>query len=168
MIDVARLLDWLKAEPEDTELIRSLERAAVAYLSEPGGMYWGPRATISEPFVWRGGPIRLANQPHGPVEIERWSGDAWEPTDAVSLVTGRMVYVQGVRVNFGPVHLRATYEAGGEPDDYDPDVWDAPEDIQQAVRMLVAHWYLNREAVVVGTISQDIRLGVEAILRRHT
>lgn len=38
-----------------------------------------------------------------------------------------------------------------------PDVW-------QAVVLLVAHWYGNREAVVIGTISSTVPLGFERLL----
>ena len=42
---------------------------------------------------------------------------------------------------------------------------DVPEALRQAVLMLVANWYNNREAVVVGTISSPLPLGVSALLR---
>lgn len=38
-----------------------------------------------------------------------------------------------------------------------PDIW-------QAVYLLVAHWYANREAVATGTIATAIPLGVERLL----
>jgi len=39
-----------------------------------------------------------------------------------------------------------------------------PEHIKQAVRMVVAHWYRNREAVLQGTISKEIEFGIDALL----
>ena len=42
---------------------------------------------------------------------------------------------------------------------------DVPEALRQAVLRLVANWYNNREAVVVGTISSELPLGVSALLR---
>jgi hypothetical protein len=36
--------------------------------------------------------------------------------------------------------------------------------MRQAVLMLVAHWYENREAIVVGTISSEVSLGVNQLL----
>lgn len=38
-----------------------------------------------------------------------------------------------------------------------PDIW-------QAVYMLVAHWYANREAVALGTIATTLPLGFERLL----
>ncbi|MZR14230.1 hypothetical protein GQE99_14500 [Maritimibacter sp. DP07] len=37
----------------------------------------------------------------------------------------------------------------------------------QAVRMLVGHWYENREAVIVGTSAASVPIGVDLILRSH-
>jgi len=40
-----------------------------------------------------------------------------------------------------------------------------PEMAKHAIRLLVAHWYENREGVINGTISSDVKLTVEALLR---
>lgn len=42
-------------------------------------------------------------------------------------------------------------------------------DVQQAVMLLVGHWVANREAVVVGEVSNDVQLGFERLLwyRKH-
>lgn len=37
-------------------------------------------------------------------------------------------------------------------------------DIQQAVLLLVGHWYANREEVVVGAAANQIPMGVSALL----
>lgn len=37
-------------------------------------------------------------------------------------------------------------------------------DVEQAVLLLVGHWYANREAVVTGTISTAIPLAVDRLL----
>jgi len=39
-----------------------------------------------------------------------------------------------------------------------------PKYVKQAVRMVVGHWYRNRESVLVGTISKEIEMGVDALL----
>ena len=39
-----------------------------------------------------------------------------------------------------------------------------PFNVKQAVGMVVAHFYRNREAVLTGTISKDIEYGVDALL----
>jgi uncharacterized phiE125 gp8 family phage protein len=40
----------------------------------------------------------------------------------------------------------------------------ASSNVEHAVRMLVAHWYENRRAVVTGTITAEIPMAVQAIL----
>lgn len=39
-----------------------------------------------------------------------------------------------------------------------------PESIKAAMKLLIGHWYGNREAVVVGTISGPLQQGVDALL----
>ncbi len=43
----------------------------------------------------------------------------------------------------------------------------APEDLQQAVFMLAADWYGNREATLVGVTAQPIPFGVASIVAEH-
>jgi uncharacterized phage protein (predicted DNA packaging) len=38
------------------------------------------------------------------------------------------------------------------------------KDVQQAVLLLVGHWYANREAVVIGTITAEVPLAVDRLL----
>ena len=40
-----------------------------------------------------------------------------------------------------------------------------PSQAKQAILLLVGHWYENREAVVNGTISSDVKMTVEALIR---
>jgi uncharacterized phiE125 gp8 family phage protein len=51
--------------------------------------------------------------------------------------------------------LRITYTAGEA---------DIPDGMRQAVLMLISHWYENREAGVVGTITSEISFGVNQLL----
>ncbi len=39
-----------------------------------------------------------------------------------------------------------------------------PKRMRQAIMMLVAHWFANREAVVIGTITAQVPLGVDTLL----
>lgn len=41
---------------------------------------------------------------------------------------------------------------------------DIPDGMRQAVLMLIAHWYENREAGVVGTITSEISFGLNQLL----
>lgn len=42
-----------------------------------------------------------------------------------------------------------------------------PEEIKQALRMLVAHYYRNAEAAMEGPVSKEIAYGVDALLESH-
>lgn len=44
------------------------------------------------------------------------------------------------------------------------DADDVPAAIRQAAKMLVAHWYANREAVVTGTIAGDLPMAVRELV----
>lgn len=48
--------------------------------------------------------------------------------------------------------------------DLTPDQMELTADVWQAVVLLVAHWYANREAVVTGTIATSVPLGFERLL----
>lgn len=172
MIATERLVAWAHAEgltAEETTL-REAEQAAVDYVNRMTGRNYGASAEIVETFRWRGGVLDLANEPVDLV-LEQWTGSAWEAIGADSYtVDGRLVYLEGAYA-VGGTRVRATYTAGYEPGDPeadppgDPDVWDAPPVVQQAVRLLTMHWFVNREAVVTGTISTELQLAVDSLLR---
>jgi len=54
--------------------------------------------------------------------------------------------------------VRVTYDAGHGEDR------PAPSCAVQAIKLLIGHWYENREAVVNGTISSQVDLAVEALI----
>lgn len=51
-----------------------------------------------------------------------------------------------------------------EVDPVEPDEMGLTRDIEQAILLLVGHWYANREAVVIGTSASDIPLAVDRLL----
>ncbi|MFA5119828.1 head-tail connector protein [Zavarzinia sp.] len=44
---------------------------------------------------------------------------------------------------------------------------DVPEGLRQAVRLLVGHWHRGREAVVIGSIVNDLPFGFEDLIRDY-
>jgi uncharacterized phiE125 gp8 family phage protein len=44
---------------------------------------------------------------------------------------------------------------------------DVPDAILKAMKLLVAHWYENREAVVIGTITAELPFAVKALLQPY-
>lgn len=43
----------------------------------------------------------------------------------------------------------------------------APADVEQAILMLAAHWFENREASIVGVSAQAVPFGFDEIIREH-
>lgn len=58
--------------------------------------------------------------------------------------------------------VTVTYTAG-----YGDTLETAPESIKHAIKMLVAHWHENAEAVITGTISAPTPMAVDALLNPH-
>jgi uncharacterized phiE125 gp8 family phage protein len=86
-----------------------------------------------------------------------WINDSIEPPrivlrDAQSWPDTELRTAKGVEITF-----RAGY--GGQVD--------VPDGIKVAMLSLIGHWYTNREAVVVGTISSSIEMAVHALLSPH-
>lgn len=52
-------------------------------------------------------------------------------------------------------------------DDVDQYPEGTPDDVEQAVYMLAAHWYENREASIVGVPVQSIPFGYPDIIAEH-
>lgn len=165
MISVDELVEYVRADEADYDRIEYLRDAAVAYINEPGGRYFGPTATITETIVWRGGVFQLANTPLGALTITRANGAAWDAVDTTGwIIDGRLVYGYGITApTTGAAHFRVSYEAGYAPG-FDG-AYAAPDDIKQAVRMLVAHWYRHPEAV--GETTEEVDWAVSAILRKY-
>lgn len=42
-----------------------------------------------------------------------------------------------------------------------------PADLKEAIRLLTAHWYENREASIIGVSAQEIPYGIRDIIREH-
>jgi uncharacterized phiE125 gp8 family phage protein len=61
--------------------------------------------------------------------------------------------VSSVRIRY-----TAGYKSGG------PDSLKIPEEIKQALKLLIGHFYENRESVVVGTVANKVPFSVEALL----
>jgi uncharacterized phiE125 gp8 family phage protein len=166
MISDADLIAHTKAEDAEISTLRRLEKAAIAMIQKRTGRYFGEVAEIVEYLQWRGWPMLLANEPiDGAVELESWSSGAWNAVEASAFaIHGSYIFWETTYSALTmPTRYRATYEAGYESDD------DAPEDIKQAVLLLVGHWNENREAVVVGdTATDELPLAVSALLDPHT
>lgn len=157
---------------EDDALIEGLIAAATAWLDGPDS--WLGRAIGGQVLEWRldSWPCRDGFTLPYPPEVEVISvvyidpeGDeqTWPfPTplywDDLPAVRGR------------PGDIRIRYRAGyGAFDTADPPVWTnaAPAPIKVAIMMLVAQWYENREAAVVGATPEDMPNSVKALVNPY-
>lgn len=170
MISTADLQDWMKADDADAPVLRQLEQSAVAAIQQLTGRYYGVVQEIVEEIRFRGFPLALSNDPIGGVItlLEQWDSTAYATvaTDQY-YVFGSFVFAQGYWSPLTLTRFRATYDAGYTVDSLDEDVWDAPADIQQAVKLLVGHWFENRESVVVGTTASEVPMSVQMLLSPH-
>lgn len=171
MISDATLLSWMKADAADTAMLRILEQAAVKAAERITGRYLGIAAAITEIIRFKNWPLSLANDPvAGAItSLSQWDGSAY------ALIPSTDYYVDGSFIwsnaSFvypplipDPQRFQVIYQAGYAGAG---DVWAAPADIQQAVLLLVGHWFENRESVVVGTSAVEVPLSVQAILSAY-
>lgn len=163
MITLEELIDWLKAEEEDSDLIEDLLEAAVAHVENETGMRFGTSGEVTETITWGGWPLALRGtvDTEADFTLERWTGETWETLEASAYyVDGAFVRPTGTfspLLTQHPIRYRATYTTG-----YVEGLQPAP--VRLAVRMLVAHWYENRGFVLVGTIGPELKMGVDRLL----
>lgn len=101
---------------------------------------------------------------------QQWSSAEYRLDDAANpaRLFPKQTYVFPGHINL-PAAIRVRYKVGfapstGSPTDYAANV---PEAIKLAVLMMVATWFENREDTIVGTISSQLPLGVEALLQPY-
>lgn len=58
--------------------------------------------------------------------------------------------------------IRITYVAG-----YGDAASAVPQHLRQAILMLVAHWYENRETTTIGAVAREVPLAVESLIYLH-
>ena len=58
--------------------------------------------------------------------------------------------------------VRVRYVAG-----YGDEATDVPEPLREAILLLSAHWYENREATLVGLSAQSLPYGVDAVINQY-
>lgn len=176
MISTADLQDWMKADDVDAPVLRQLEESAIQAIQSLTGRWYGVVTTITETIRFRSWPLTLANDPIGGVltSLEQWNGSAWQAeTLSDYYVQGSFVYPNSTYSPYPVVpsvnqRFRAIYQAGYTVNPTDADVWPAPADIQQAVKLLVGAWFENREGVVAGTTASEVPLSIQMLLSPHT
>lgn len=174
MISDTDLIAYIRPSTDDEiDTLRRLERAAVAYVQNRTGRYFGAVGVITETLQWRGWPMQLSNVPDlaEAFTFESWDGSAFTAVDSTTFHTdGAFVYLERGNTSWAPLSMptryRVTYTAGYT--EQGADEWDAPEDVKQAVILLVGHWFENREAAGVGAYStRELPLAVSSLIDGH-
>lgn len=163
------------AVTEDDALIDRVIAAATAYLDGPDGVLG--RALVHQ--TWRialagpepGGVLRL---PLAPVEqidaVEVWGSDGVQTAFAgwrlVKDRRGAWLELQSGESwpgNDGrslPVEVEGVFGYGAAVDD-------VPEDIRQAVLLMVGHFYEHREQVMAAAVPAALPFGVQDLIARY-
>jgi uncharacterized phiE125 gp8 family phage protein len=168
------LLSYLVAHDDDIETLRRLEKAAIGHIQNKTGEYHGVIAAQTDELLWRGWPMQLKSTPVGALtSFKSWDGSAFTAVDATSYyLSGRFIYWNTrMAPRWSPLTMPYRYQAvynAGYTQLEDPNDTDAPEEVKQAVLLLVGHWYENREAAVAGVTTEAIEMGVDALLSGHT
>lgn len=58
--------------------------------------------------------------------------------------------------------ITVTFIAG-----FGPSLFDVPDTIRHAIRLMVVHWYENRSAVVLGTTVEDLPMAVQSLINMN-
>lgn len=169
VVSLADAKAFLRVEHDDEDvLIASLVAAAVGLVERNTGKNLTPkivRQTLAGFPAGGSGAIALWRGPAtSVVELAHDDSDGNEQLVAdfrlIEGGNGRLLPAHGESwpaTASGPGTVRLTYVAGYEPADRER------LQLAQAVRMLVAHWYGNREAVGAGSLA-EVPFAVDAIL----
>lgn len=150
-------------EAEDTQTLLPLITAAREYCENRAGYAFIPQRIVAYPSREEllDGGFFLPRPPV--VEIESVTGIADDgtetPLSGAQLVAGTEgpLLLEASLDGLRRVHpVAVTYTAGAA---------ECPELAQQAILLLVGHWYMNREAT--GTATGEIALAVDAILKQY-
>lgn len=179
--DAKNHLRIISPEGEDPELDAELERAIAAastFLDVDEDGFGG----LGFPLVGQQWSIKMAcfvdsvlNLPFARVRsvdavtFKALNGntETVPATDYVLVKSGRRYAVEllprrtRTLVADRPDAVTLTFSAGWS------DVSNVPEDIKAAARLLIGHFYENRQAEIEGAVTSEIEIGVERLTRRY-
>jgi hypothetical protein len=171
MIELKVLKRQLKIDDDqiaDDGLILQMEAAAVTFMQNETGLYFGPVSEITDVLSSNGyAPIWLHGTPllgdeYMPFSLERRSSPAgtWEVVATTDYeVDGARLYPLTYWLP-ARRNLRATYWSGFEETE------EAPADIRQKVRELVTLMYEHRQPFIDGTITTAV-FGLADVIRAN-
>jgi len=159
----------LRIDPDaDTDLLTGYVAAARAHVEQFTGITLKPNTIVE---LHDGFPEMLRSWPVEPatavIRYQNGSGSDVEYVGA-RIGGGRPARLSPAPSTSWPATLAGARETVAVRIDAgyaDPAA--IPADIVQAVLMLVAHWYRNREAVVIGAAVAELPMAVQALLAPH-
>jgi uncharacterized phiE125 gp8 family phage protein len=133
--------------------------------SWPYGTWYWDRVTLDMPYP---GLVSVTNITY----LDSDSAEQTLPSNSYNVDTtstpGRIAPAQGlfwpILNNYIPGSVKITYVAGSYGDG--TEVNNCPQSIVQAILLLIAHWYTNREAVSALTL-KPVPMSVDALLSLH-
>lgn len=166
----------VRTDHRDDEITRSIA-AARGLVEDMAGVILVRRAVFDPLDGFGGSPIRLARRPVNEVLAVRYLDGGGQLVDVlpiprvVKLAVGPVLLppLGGawpvVTGGYAEVELDAGYgdpvDGLGQGVDGDP----VPEQLVQAMLLLVGHWFENHEGTVVGTSAAEVPLGVRDLCR---
>ena len=145
----------------DDDMIQSMLDAAIDYVETESGKNLSEKLVRQEAGAF-GRQVRLFRGPIQSIERVEYDpvgGGAPLEFTGHRFLNGRLLTAAGHR--FPPASaVRVSYIAGFKPGEM-------PPALGHAVKLLLGHFYANREAVNVGNIVSEFPHGVASILRSH-
>lgn len=164
LVSLADMKEFLRVDhsDEDTTITALLDTAA-AWIEDYTNRLLHPNGTATF-YLSRWRPASLAFGPVTRVNSVKYDDTSGtEQTLDTSKYYSEQKHDGSCMIYFHDVPDLETYNA--HPVKIECTVGAAPkENLKHAVRMLVAHWYENRRAVVTGTITATMPVAVEALL----
>jgi uncharacterized phiE125 gp8 family phage protein len=172
MIDLDAAKAWVKPDGDaDDAVISGLVAAAIATIEAQTGKFMSEKDFTQELAGFPACSPYAIKLRRGPVtDVATIEYDPSDGTAALEVADFRLI--EGVNAALmpaygetwpatldGPGTVRVTYSAGYAEGE-------APE-LDQAALLLVAHWYLNREAVVANGTPAVLPLAVEMLIRPY-
>jgi len=140
-------------------MVEGFERAAVAYLDGYTGRLGRCilRQKWALPLVGEPDVVHLPFPDCRDFAVERLDGDNWTEVPGIGLQhVDDQVALSDMHADWTGLHL--TCIAGWDTADV------VPDNIKQAVRMMVAHWFDNRATVTTGPAPHAVPMSAEALI----
>lgn len=178
-VSVDEVKEYLRIDiDEEEDLLESLIVAAVAYVEE-----YTNRALITQTWdeLLKVFPVKnyyqIPKTPFVSLEAAEYMGEGDTTyTDFTDILTVD-TYNDRVYLNYSETWPCYILEPGGgvrfewtcgyaDDGTYDASETGAgiPEPIKQAIKLLVAHWYENREPILIGAIAETLQFTIKALL----